>query len=181
MAIRVLIHPALASPRFRLARAGTCGGAALSFLPALAGFAVSVFSCSCGSEFPFGRTMPCFFVRAVVVDSACCLRKGREAKRNGAIAVRYCLRWRVALLIVISCACGLPCLSLMTALAVCPFFGNHCAIGTLGLVNHFVGELLCLSLTFALACNQCTIPFCRKREALSRKGFHKTSRRALTR
>ena len=137
--------------------------------------------CPCGSEAPFGQTMRLFFVTVVCVGNACYFRLGREAKRNGAIAVRYCLRWRVALLIVISCACGLPCLSLMTALAVCPFFGNHCAIGTLGLVNHFVGELLCLSLTFALACNQCTIPFCRKREALSRKGFHKTSRQALTR
>ena len=102
-------------------------------------------------------------------------------KRNGAFAGRYCLHLLVSLLIVNPCSCGLSGLSLLTALSGCPFFGNHSTIGTWGIVNHFAGELLCLSLTFALACNQCTIPFCRKREALNRKGGQKLSGQAMTR
>ena len=38
-----------------------------------------------------------------------------------------------------------------------------------------------LSLITSLACNQCTIPFCRKRMALNRKGGHKPSKQVLTR
>ena len=38
-----------------------------------------------------------------------------------------------------------------------------------------------VSLITALVCNQCTIPFCRKRVALYRKSIHEPSRQALTR
>ena len=62
-------------------------------------------------------------------------RQGREAKRNGAFAVRFRVSLRVA------------CFSAITALA-----GNGSPLST------------------ALAGNPCTIPFCRKREALDREG-----------
>ena len=112
------------------------------------------------------------FVSAVGVGNVCRFRYRRAAKRNGAIAGRFCLLWRVALLIVSACICGLPGVSLMSALAGCPFIGNHCAIGTRVVVNHGTGELFGLSLITALAGNQCTIPFCRKSEALNRQGGH---------
>ena len=46
----------------------------VSFLPALAGYAVSVSPFSCESEVPFGQSTPRFFVIAVVVGRACCFR-----------------------------------------------------------------------------------------------------------
>ena len=63
------------------------------------------------------------------------------AKRNGAFAGRYCLHLRVVLLIVNPYSCELPCLSLMTALAGYPFFGNHCAGGTQVFGNHCAIEI----------------------------------------
>lgn len=41
--------------------------------------------------------MPAFSVKTVGVGSVCRFRFGRKAKRNGAFAVRLCLRLRVAL------------------------------------------------------------------------------------
>ena len=63
------------------------------------------------------------------------------------------------------------CWSLLRVLAGCRLLGNHCSCGLRG-----------LSLITALACTQCTIPFCRKREAVNREGGrHRQSRRWLVR
>ena len=111
------------------------GRAPLPFFPALASCAVTVFPCTCGSQFPFGRSRRRVNVGEVGLGNACCFRLRRAAKRNGAFAGRCCVFLRVA---------GF---SAITALA-----GNG------------------VSLITALACTQCTIPFCRKRGALNREG-----------
>ncbi len=52
------------------------------------GFSCFVNPCAGVSEVPFGRSLSRFFVMEVVLGIACRFRFGREAKRNGAFAVR---------------------------------------------------------------------------------------------
>ena len=100
------------------------GRAPLPFFPALAGCAVAVSSCSCESQFPFGRSRRRVNVGEVGLGNACCFRLRRAAKRNGAFAGRCCVFLRVA---------GF---SAITALAGYPYFGNHSSCGERGVVNH---------------------------------------------
>ena len=73
--------------------------------------------CPCEPEIPFGRSLSPSLVSAVTSVSAIPFRHDSLAKRNGAFAVRYCLRLRVTRSIV-----------------------NHCAIGTPSTAKHRPGE-----------------------------------------
>ena len=72
------------------------GRAPLPFFPALAGCAVAVSSCSCESQFPFGRSRRRFDVMQWV--SAMRVVSVRGGWPNG----------MVHLLVVAACSCGLP-------------------------------------------------------------------------